>query len=87
MLGGGNGIWIVLLPGGAGAGAGAGAVFPGRFFDGAVWAGVSSNTLAPRPAFRVARIESESDVIMKITADTVVALESSVAEPRGPKAV
>jgi hypothetical protein len=32
-------------------------------------------------------MESDSEVIMKITADIVVALESKVADPRGPKAV
>ena len=36
---------------------------------------------------RVARIESDSDVIMNTMADAVVAFDSSVAEPRGPKAV
>jgi hypothetical protein len=48
-----------------------------------------SNTVFPptEPAFRVAKIESDSEVIMKTTAETVVALESSVADPRGPKAV
>ena len=35
----------------------------------------------------MARIDSESDVTMNIAAASVVALESNVAEPRGPKAV
>jgi hypothetical protein len=39
------------------------------------------------PALRVARMDSDNDVIIKTTAETVVAFESSVAEPRGPKAV
>ena len=47
---------------------------------------VSKTVLAPEDP-RVAIIESASDVIMKTTADAVVAFESSVAEPRGPKAV
>ena len=48
-----------------------------------------SRTVLPTddPAFRVARIDSESDVIIKTTAETVVAFDNSVAEPRGPKAV
>jgi len=41
----------------------------------------------PRPAFRVAMIESVNDVTIKATAEIVVAFDSSVAEPRGPKAV
>ena len=32
-------------------------------------------------------IESAMEVTMKITAEIVVAFESNVAEPRGPKAV
>ena len=36
---------------------------------------------------RKARMVSEIEVTMKITAEAVVALESSVAAPRGPKAV
>ena len=60
-------------------------------FEGGLLAGAGfvppSSTVAPKPALRVAMIESESEVIMKIIAETVVALESSVAEPRGPKAV
>ena len=39
------------------------------------------------PAFRVATIERDIDVNMKTIAEIVVAFESSVAEPRGPKAV
>jgi hypothetical protein len=41
----------------------------------------------PVPERRVARIESESDVTMNKTAEAVVALDSSVADPRGPNAV
>jgi hypothetical protein len=47
----------------------------------------SSMVLLPAPALFVAMIESEMDVNIKTTVDTVVAFESSVAEPRGPKAV
>ena len=39
------------------------------------------------PALRVARMESDIEVIIKTTAESVVALDSRVAEPRGPKAV
>jgi len=39
------------------------------------------------PLFRMATIESDSDVHMKTMAEMVVAFESSVAEPRGPNAV
>ena len=39
------------------------------------------------PLRRTATIESVMDVTMKSTADHVVALESAVAAPRGPKAV
>ena len=48
-----------------------------------------SSTVFPtdEPAFLVASIESDKDVIMNTTAETVVALDNSVAEPRGPKAV
>ena len=46
-----------------------------------------SRTVLLTPDVRVAKIESDSDVTIKRTADSVVALESSVAEPRGPKAV
>jgi len=48
---------------------------------------VLSRTLVPKPAFLVAIIESESDVIINRTADIVVAFESNVADPRGPNAV
>jgi hypothetical protein len=41
----------------------------------------------PMPALLVARIDSEIDVSINTTVEIVVALESSVAEPRGPKAV
>ena len=50
-------------------------------------AGEPSRTVDAIPALRVARIESESDVSMNRTAEMVVALDSSVAEPRGPNAV
>jgi len=48
---------------------------------------VSRTVFAPVFDPRVARIESESDVIMNTMADAVVTCESSVAEPRGPNAV
>lgn len=41
--------------------------------------------LEPDPL--VARIDSDIEVIMKTTAEMVVAFDSSVAEPRGPNAV
>ena len=46
-----------------------------------------SRTVVPKPALRVAIIESASDVHMNTTAEAVVAFESKVAEPRGPNAV
>ena len=55
-------------------------------FAGAL-AGEPSRTVDESPAFRVARIESDSDVSMNSTAENVVALDNSVAEPRGPNAV
>lgn len=39
------------------------------------------------PERRTTKMESVIEVTMKITADQVVALESAVAAPRGPKAV
>lgn len=39
------------------------------------------------PALRVAAIESEIDVTINRIAEIVVAFESNVADPRGPKAV
>ncbi len=46
------------------------------------------NIVAPAPpALRVAKIESDIEVSINTIADIVVAFESSVAEPRGPKAV
>ena len=39
------------------------------------------------PLFFVAMMDREIDVSMKSTVDIVVAFESSVAEPLGPKAV
>jgi hypothetical protein len=62
-------------------------VFEGALFVGAGFFVCSSNTVEPRPALRVAMIESESEVIMNRIAEIVVALESKVAEPRGPNAV
>ena len=80
--------WAGPLVGTAGAGAGAGAAgFGGTVFAGAFFVVRSSNTDVPRPAFRVAMIESVNDVTIKATAEIVVAFDSSVAEPRGPKAV
>jgi hypothetical protein len=80
--------WAGPLDGTAGAGAGAGAAgFGGAVFAGAFFVVRSSNTDVPRPAFRVAMIESVNDVTIKATAEIVVAFDSSVAEPRGPKAV
>ena len=70
-----------VLPAGAGAlepGC-AGAVFTGAF--------CRSSTLPEEAAFRVARIASDSDVIMKSAAAIVVAFDRTVADPRGPKAV
>ena len=43
--------------------------------------------LLPAPAFFVAMIDSDIEVSMNSIVDTVVAFESSVADPRGPKAV
>jgi hypothetical protein len=62
-------------------------VFEGALFAGAGFFVCSSNTVEPRPALRVAMIESESEVTMNRIAEIVVAFESSVAEPRGPNAV
>ena len=46
-----------------------------------------STVAPPDPLFFVAMIDSEIDVSMNTTVEMVVAFESSVAEPRGPKAV
>jgi len=76
----------VLPPGSVIVGplAGAGA-FPGALF---VAAGDDeSRTVLALDDARPARIESDSDVIIKIMAEPVVAFESKVAEPRGPNAV
>jgi len=89
--GGGIGTFTVL-PGAAGPGAGCPGigivVFVGA---GALLAGADlvapSKTVDPKPALRVAMIESEREVTMNSTAEIVVAFESNVAEPRGPKAV
>jgi len=59
----------------------------GAFLAGACLAGEPSSTVEPKPALRVAMMDSAIDVTMKRTAEIVVAFESSVAEPRGPKAV
>ena len=63
-------------------------VFAGALCLAGVFA-FSSTVVAPPlvPIVLVARIESAKDVTIKTTADIVVALESSVAEPRGPNAV
>jgi hypothetical protein len=74
----------------AGVAAGAPGVAGWPDFAGADWVWpVFSRTVLPKlvPPLRVAMIESVSDVNMKITAETVVAFESSVADPRGPNAV
>jgi len=75
----------LLLSGAVGCTGAAG--FPG--FAGADLAGAfwRSKTLPDEAAPRVAKIANVSDVIMKIAAPSVVAFESSVAEPRGPNAV
>ena len=49
--------------------------------------GCLSKIVLPTPLWRVARMERESEVTMNKIADTVVAFESSVADPRGPNAV
>src|ERR1700682_2548511 len=67
-------------PAGAGGFPGcAGAVLTGAF--------CRSRTLPEEAALRVARIASDSDVIMKTAAAIVVALDRTVADPRGPNAV
>jgi hypothetical protein len=43
--------------------------------------------LLPPPTVLVANIDNEIDVSINKIADIVVAFESSVADPRGPKAV
>ena len=57
-------------------------VFAGCLVE--VGAGCLSNIVLPpvAPARRVARIESESEVTMNRTAETVVAFESKLADPR-----
>jgi len=81
---------------GCGAAGAAGAAPPGAVagapsFFAALLAGCAafSRILEPAPALasRVCTIESVKDVIMNSTAEPVVSLESSVAEPRGPNAV
>jgi len=57
------------------------------FLTGALLVEPPSRTVVPRPAFRVARMESESEVTMNRTAEIVVAFDNNVAEPRGPNAV
>ncbi len=47
----------------------------------------SAVPLLLEPLFFVAIIDKDIEVSMKITVEIVVAFESSVAEPRGPKAV
>ena len=63
---------VVVLPPGFGA-AGAGCL--------------SKIVVLTPPDCRVARIESDSEVTINKTADTVVAFDNNVAEPRGPNAV
>ena len=78
----GGGSTIGFPPSGVIVMGGAGALFAGVFFG-----CTPSSTVVPSPALRVARIERDSDVIMNRIAEIVVALESKVADPRGPKAV
>jgi len=67
---------------------GTGIVGPGGAdFAGAAFFGALSSTDVPRPALRVAMIDSDREVTMNKTAEMVVALESRVADPRGPNAV
>ena len=47
----------------------------------------SSVGVALAPAFLVATIDNEIDVSIKRIAESVVAFDSNVADPRGPKAV
>ena len=75
------GIGNGILPLGC-AGTGIGADFAGALVFGAL-----SSTDVPSPAFFVARIDSEREVTINRIADTVVAFDSSVADPRGPNAV
>jgi len=49
--------------------------------------GCLSRIVLPTPDCRVARIDRDSEVTMNKIAEPVVALESAVADPRGPKAV
>ena len=53
-------------------------------FVGCRWSAVPP---AAEPLFFVAMIDNDIEVSMKTTVEIVVTLESSVAEPRGPKAV
>ncbi len=76
FFGAGNGIGTVTCCFGAGAAAGA-----------VVFAGFLSRIVWGEPVSRIDTIDSDIDVIMNRIAETVVALESSVAEPRGPNAV
>jgi len=68
-----------VLPFGVVVGAGVAVVLAGAF--------CFSRTLPVVPELRVAKIASVSDVTMKTAAATVVARESTVADPRGPNAV
>ena len=82
-------------PGCGVAWAGCGAAWPGcgaggtPALAGALLAGCFclSRTLPVDEALRVARMASVSDVSMKAAAAMVVALDSTVADPRGPNAV
>ncbi len=58
---------------------------PGADFAGGAFC--FSSTLPEEDELRTPRIANESEVNMKTAAAMVVALESTVADPRGPKAV
>jgi hypothetical protein len=53
-----------------------------------VFVGCRSNAVpVPEPLFLVAMMDNEIEVSIKTTVEIVVAFDSSVADPRGPKAV
>ena len=77
-----------------GAGTGAGIAVVGTAAAGAADLGAlagapcrSSVGVDEAPTFLVATIDNEIEVSMKRIADSVVAFDSNVADPRGPKAV
>jgi hypothetical protein len=81
-----DGCGVTLI--GIGTDAGTCCVGAGAFGSaGVALCGEVSSTVVPSPAFRVARIDNESEVTINNTAEIVVAFESNVADPRGPKAV